>query len=244
MSELSPKKQEIRDRELRILRLSRKQVLAGGYHGLGLETLAEELNVSRGTIYNHFQCKEEIILALLMETMDQRRSFLQRAASYRGVPRVRMEAIVTAAELFARLRPDHFLIDHIVRSNSIREKTTPARQSQVRSCRMQCQGILAGVVRDGMAQGELSLPDGITPEDVVFGIWSLAEGAFAEITTSEVPTELGIRQPFQAVRSSIRHLLDGYGWVPDSVTHDYSSTVQMVLKDVFAEEYRQLKQRW
>ena len=49
MSTLSPKKQEIADRESRILELARRMVLGGGYHGLGLDGLATELGVSRGT---------------------------------------------------------------------------------------------------------------------------------------------------------------------------------------------------
>lgn len=244
METLSPKQQEIREREHRILQLSRKLVLSGGYHGLSLDSLAAELGVSRGTIYNHFKCKEDIILALLMETMDIRRGMFQRAAAWRAMPRERLAAIGVAAEMFVRLYPDHFRVEQIVKSDSIWEKTSPERRSLVKGCQMQCVGIVAGIVRDGIANGHVTLPQGMAPEDLVFGLWSMTEGAYCIVATSEAIAELGIRSPFEAIRANIHGLLDGFGWTPLSAKHDYQATAKAILKDVFVEEFKRLKQKW
>ncbi len=244
MTTLSPKQLEIREREQRILSHARKLVLSGGYHGLGLDTVAAELNVSRGTIYNHFKCKEEIILALLLETMDKRRGMFQRAAAYRAIPRVRLSAIGVAAEMFVRLYPDHFRVEQIVKSDSIWEKTTHERRSLVKSCQMQCVGIVGGIVRDGIAQGHVALPESMTPEDLVFGLWSMTEGAYAIISTSDAIPELGIAKPFEAIRANIHNLLDGCGWTPLASDYDYRTAAESILKDVFPGEFRQLKQAW
>ncbi len=244
MSTLSPKKQEIADRESRILELARRMVLGGGYHGLGLDGLATELGVSRGTIYNHFKCKEEIILALLVETMDKRREMFQRAASYREVPRIRMAAIGVAAELFVRLYPDHFQVEQIVKSDSIWDKTTQERRALVKGCQMQCVGIVAGVVRDGVAQGHLTLEEDMTPEALVFGLWSMTEGAYSIIATSDAVAELGILEPFPAIRRNIQKMLDGFGWAPLSAEIDFDATMEKVVKEVFAQESARLKQSW
>ena len=244
MSTLSPKKQEIRDRELRILELARRMVLSGGYHGLGLDALAAELGVSRGTIYNHFKCKEEIILALLVETMDRRRSLFQRAAAYQQLPRVRLAAIGVAAELFVRLYPDHFRVEQIVKSDSIWDKTTEERRSLVKTCQMQCVGIVAGIVRDGMAQGHVTLPDGMTPEALVFGLWSMTEGAYSLIATSDAVKELGILEPFRAIRLNIHGMLDGFQWTPLSKDLDFHRAMEQALNEVFPQEYSRLKHAW
>ena len=244
MSTLSPKKQEIADRESRILELARLMVLGGGYHGLGLDGLATELGVSRGTIYNHLKCKEEIILALLVETMDKRREMFQRAASYREVPRIRMAAIGVAAELFVRLYPDHFQVEQIVKSDSIWDKTTQERRALVKGCQMQCVGIVAGVVRDGVAQGHLTLEEDMTPEALVFGLWSMTEGAYSIIATSDAVAELGILEPFPAIRRNIQKMLDGLGWAPLSAEIDFDATMEKVVKEVFAQESARLKQSW
>lgn len=244
MTSLSPKKQEIRDREARILELARRLVVTGGYHGLALDSIATELGVSRGTIYNHFKCKEEIILALLVETMGTRREMFQRAASYQAAPRIRLAAIGVAAELFVRLYPDHFRVEQIVKSDSIWDKTTEERRALVKSCQMQCVGIVAGIVRDGMAQGHVVLPDNVTPEALVFGLWSMTEGAYSIVATSDAVTELGIVEPFPAIRHNIHRMLDGYGWSPLSSEVDFDEVMERIVRDVFPQEFAQLDQDW
>ena len=244
MSTISPKKQEIIDRESRILELARQMVFSGGYHGLGLDSLATELGVSRGTIYNHFKCKEEIILALLVETMGKRRDMFQRAASYREIPRVRLAAIGVAAELFVRLYPDHFRVEQIVKSDSIWDKTTEERRALVKGCQMQCVGIVAGIVRDGVAQGHVTLPEGTSCESLVFGLWSMTEGAYSIIATSDAVAELGIHEPFPAIRTNIHRMLDGFGWLPLSSEMDFAAAMEKIVEDVFAKEFARLKQPW
>lgn len=244
MNTISPKKQEIQERESKILELARRMVLTGGYHGLGLDSLAGELGVSRGTIYNHFKCKEEIILALLVETMDRRREMFQRAASYQEIPRVRLAAIGVAAELFVRLYPDHFRVEQIVKSDSIWDKTTEERRTLVKSCQMQCVGIVAGIVRDGMAQGHVTLPEGMTPEAVVFGLWSLTEGAYSIVATSDAVAELGLSEPFPAIRKNIHMMLDGFGWKPRSTERNFDEAMEKIVTEVFSDEFSRLKQAW
>ena len=47
-----------------------------GSHGLGMDRVAELLQYSKGTIYNHFSCKEEIIIALAIQTTEKRTRML------------------------------------------------------------------------------------------------------------------------------------------------------------------------
>jgi AcrR family transcriptional regulator len=244
MSKLTPKKMEMHQRELRILELARKMVLRGGYHGLSLDSLASELGISRGTIYNHFQCKEEIILALLVETMEKRRDMFGRAAAFRGIPRERLAAVGMAAELFVRLYPDHFRMEQIVKSDSIWDKTSEERRSLVKSCQMQCVGIVAGVVRDGMAQGQVTLPEGMSPEALVFGLWSMTEGAYSIIATSDAVMDLGIGNPFVAIRQNIQSLVDGFHWLPLSPDLDLKTVSERVREEIFSREFSELKQEW
>lgn len=244
MSKLTPKKMEMHQRELRILELARKMVLRGGYHGLSLDSLATELGISRGTIYNHFQCKEEIILALLVETMEKRRDMFGRAAAFRGLPRERLAAVGMAAELFVRLYPDHFRMEQIVKSDSIWDKTTEGRRSLVTSCQMQCVGIVAGVVRDGIAQEQVTLPEGMSPEALVFGLWSMTEGAYSIIATSDAVMDLGIGNPFVAIRQNIQSLVDGFHWLPLSHDLDLAAVSERVRQEIFAREFSELKQEW
>ncbi len=150
---LSPKQQEIRDREVLILDLARAKLVTVGYLGLNMDLIAAELNYSKGTIYNHFSCKEEILLSLAIETLGKRGEMFQRGLDFEGLPRERMAAIGVAAELFVRLYPEHFQVERFIRSQSIWDKTSEERRTRLRWCESHCMELLAGVVRDGIAGG-------------------------------------------------------------------------------------------
>ncbi len=240
MSTLTPKQQEIRDRETRILEVARRLLDDSGYLGLSMDAIAAELGYSRGTIYNHFSCKEEIIIAQAIRTMNQRTNMFRRAASTSGRPRQRLSAIGVAAELFVRLHPDHFAVEQLIRSASIWDKTSEKRRRAMHLAESQCMAIVAGIVRDGIAHGDLTLPDQFSPEDLVFCLWSVTFGAYSIIATSDGLEAHGVLDPWYAVRLNINRTLDGFQWEPLSTEFDYLAQFEQLIHDVFPEEQRQL----
>lgn len=238
MSTQTRKQREIREREERILEVSRPLLIEQGYHGLSMDRVAEALEYSKGTIYNHFSCKEEIIIALAIQTTERRSGLFERAAAFRGTSRERIHAVGAAAQLFVRLYPDHFKLEHIIRSASIWEKTSENRRLVMRSCESRCMGVVGGVVRDAVAQRDLELPEHVSPEDLVFGLWSISFGAFSIITASDQLVELGIQDPFAAYRANVAGLLDGFGWKPLSQDYDYDGTLIRIQNEVFSDEFR------
>lgn len=241
MSTETRKQREIRQREAEILKVARHMLTSGGYNGLSMDRIATELEYAKGTIYNHFGCKEEIILAIANETLDRRTSMFERAAAFRGRSRERLAAIGVAAELFVRRFAEHFQLEQIIRSASIWEKTSEVRRNVMRNCETKCVGTVGGVVRDGLASGDLTLPSGASVEDLVFGLWSLTYGAYTIIATSESLGEIGIPDPFSAVRLNVNRMLDGCNWQPLSSEHDYAAVRERVLLEVFPNESRELE---
>ncbi len=171
---------------------------------------------------------------LAIETLEKRSALFERAAAFRGLARERMLAVGVAGELFVRLFPEHSQVEQIIRAASIWEKTSEKRRMVMRSCEARCIGIVAGIVRDGIAQTDLTLPANSSPEDLVFGLWSLTYGAYRIVTTSDSLVELGIRNPFESIRENQMLLLDGYAWKPLSCDHDYVAVTQRIEKELFA----------
>lgn len=211
---LTPKQLEIRERESRIIDIARSMLREAGYHGLNMDRIAETLDLSKGTVYNHFPCKEEIVIAIAIETMEKRVSLFEAAVSYSGRPRERMLAVSIACERFARRFPDHFHVETIVRNASILAKTSEKRRMVMRSCEHRCVGMIAGIVRDAIAQGDLELSESMTPEELVFGLWALSFGAYSIAATSDSLAEIGVRDPYKTVRIHLSSLLNAYGWRP------------------------------
>lgn len=237
------KKQERQQREQKILKVARKMFNQQGYLGLNMDRIAEQLQYSKGTIYNHFRCKEEIIIALAIETSNVLLELFQRAASTPGGSRERMTGIGLAFEIFVRFHPGHFTLITLLRGESLRQKTSAERQAVMRNCELRSTGIVAGIVRDGLASGDLPLPSSVAAEDVVFGLWSLTFGAYSLIATTPSLEELGVNAPFQVVRRQTETLLDGYPWHPMSSAFDYGQTREQMLKDCFAAEAERLDKR-
>ena len=233
---LSPKQREIAERESRILDVARPIIIEEGYLGLNMERIASELGLSKGTIYNHFSCKEEIVISLAVQTTTKRMEMFRMAAQFKAGPRYRMQSVGVAAELFVRQSPEHFIFEQILRLDSVWEKTSEKRRSIVSSCEMNCIATVAGVVRDAIANGDLTLPDNITPEDLVFGLWSLTSGAYSIIVTSESLENLGMSEPYETVRHHTAIMMDGYGWKPLSPEFDRDELIDRIMKEVFNNE--------
>ncbi len=236
MSKISQKQQEILDRERQILVAARSQVEERGYLGLSMDSLATDVGYSKGTVYNHFGSKEEILLALAIETQQKQSAMFRRAAAYAGTSRQRMAAVGVADELFVRLYPQHFQIEQVVFVSSIWEKTSEKMRFQMRSSQQSCMGVVAGIVRDAVASQDLVLPEEMEPEDVVFTVWSLSFGAHSILSQSGSLTELGIEEPFKAIRHGINHTLDGFGWGPLSDEYDYLALFDRLPEELFADE--------
>lgn len=236
MNVLTPKKREIANRESKILSVARPMIVKEGYLGLNMDRVASKLKISKGTIYNHFSCKEEIVIALAIETMAKRTEMFRQAAQFRGCSRFRMLAIGDAAERFVRESPEHFQFEQILRLDSVWEKTSEKRRALIQACEMNCMGTVAGIVRDAIANGELTLPDKLTPEDLVFGLWSLTSGAYSIVLTSDSLESLGMSEPYETVRKHISVLLDGYGWTPLSPEYDRDEIIARVAVEVFGNE--------
>ncbi len=71
---------------------------AHGFHGIGIDRIAEEANVSKKTMYHHFRSKEELILAALRHHDGRFRNEFMKAVDNHGkTPYDRLLAIFDVA---------------------------------------------------------------------------------------------------------------------------------------------------
>ena len=237
MVTLTRKQREIRDREAQILEVAREHLLGGGgYLGLSMDRIAAEMEYSKGTIYQHFRNKEEILIALANEALQLRTSMFDQASQFPGTSRQRIAAIGAAAEAFVETAPHYFMVEQIVRASSIWEKTSSERQEVMQHCERRCMAIVGGIARDAVAQGDLVLPESGSPEEVVFGLWSINLGAQTISSSSDSLSEIGIHDPVKALRTGQNQMLDGYGWRALSSDYDYSSHMDRVKQELFSDD--------
>ena len=71
---MSQKRQELVDTAIRLF-------TQNGFHGTGIDRIAEEARVSKKTMYNHFRSKEELILAALKHYDGLFRNFFMKSVN-------------------------------------------------------------------------------------------------------------------------------------------------------------------
>jgi len=214
MIKISRKQLEIQQREADIRQIARRMLLDEGYDALSMDKLAVELGTAKGTLYNHFPNKEEIVLALVCQAMQVRQQMFGIAAMVGQKTRERMMAIGLASEHYVQKHSEHFAIEQFVSNSTIRGKSKPKRQELIRHFETQCMGSVSTIVRDAIAIGDLRLPSMLTVEELVFGFWSITFGS--HVLTFDRPglNELGINDAWRAVRTHGCSMLNGFNWQP------------------------------
>lgn len=211
---LTPKQREIRDREWRILQVATPMIRHGGLAAIQMGTIAKEMHLTRGTLYNHFANREEIVLSLAAQAVRRRVALLQFAVDLHGHSRDRVAAVGLACEAYVDLMPDDFAVEQMVRHDSIWQKTSDARQNQLRDDEKHCMQLVGQTVASAVEKNDLTLGQFQTAEGVLFGLWSLIYGGLTIEATSPSLADAGIESPRQAIRSNFNALLDGIGWYP------------------------------
>jgi len=238
MPVLTSKQKEIVRREALILESARALLLDRGYHGLTMARIGTALGCAKATVYQHFRCKEEIIIALAVQSVDKQRALVERAATFRGRPRERMLAVGEATELFARLFADEARIFQIMNGEAITQKASAESLLQMRAAANLTVGIMQGIVRDAIAQGDLALPAGSSPEELIFHFWLLGEAGKAAGSSWMPPAAMGIMDTFGSIMRSSQFLGDGLGWRPLSTQWDYEKSLRRIRNEVFPKEAR------
>ena len=238
MATSTRKQREIEEREGLILATAADLLGRHGYLGFTMDQIAAATEYSKGTIYNHFRSKEEVLVALCTQTGRVRVRWFERAALFQGNSRERMSAIGVSVELFVKLHPEHFAGEQIATAESIRDKISQERADELLSSEFRCMDTVRGIVRDAIAHGDLEMPEGTDPTTLVFGLWSMSYGGLSMIAGKPSLADLGLDDPLATLRRNQQALMDGHGWRPLTNDWDYEATRARVLEEVFPDEAR------
>ena len=213
-------------RERQIKAVSLELLARNGYRGFGMNDIAERIQWSKGTVYQHFANKEEILIAISNEAALKRISVCELAVKLCNRPREQMAAYGAATELFFERHAQVFQIELLLRIRSVRAKTSRERQEKRKTLRNRWLGIVNKVVRSAVELGDLELEADVTEADLVFGHWSLSVGGMTTIACPNLTFPVGVSDPFAALHRSNQRFLDGYGWKPLSSDFDFISLIE------------------
>ncbi|MEM8835746.1 MAG: helix-turn-helix domain-containing protein [Planctomycetota bacterium] len=242
MSTLTRKQREIAERERLILAVARGMLAERGYLGLNMDRIAEAVEYSKGTVYQHFASKEDLLATLYTDTARQRAAMFKRAASFNGKPRERVAAIGVADQLFVALNPDHFAVENILDVSDVFAKVSEERRNVFIHVKTAMMDVLMGIVRDAVDAGDLSLPDDAPLCQPLYGMWTQSLGHHKLAGQRRMPPFAGIDLE-DALWRNYTIMLDGYQWAPLSSEWDYERTIERIRQEVFADEWARLHDR-
>lgn len=210
-------------------------ILAEGYLGLSMDRLAEEAEYSKGTIYQHFSSKEDLILAMAARSMEDMSALFRRAALFKGRTRERFTAVGVASEIFFKRYPENPHVERIIHAKSLWNKTSEKWQERYGVCGKCCFDIALSIIQEAIECGDLS-NERLTPFEILQGVRSMAHGMQMLATTPDEVMSERYRDPFILIRKTQQIYLDGVRWHPLSIDWDYSQTIQRILTEVFPDE--------
>lgn len=233
------KQREVRQRETALLAVARKMLVEQGYAGLSMDRLAEATEYSRGTIYQHFSTKEDLITALSVERSEQRLALMAKVRTFQGRPREKILALGVADELFARLHPHYFRSELIIRMADL-ESRASAERRETMAWQDRCLADWAReIVQQAIEAGDLPGASAATAGDVAFSLFSLAVGThLCVVNFPHIVEQLRVVSPQSTLKDGDQALLDGFGWRPLRSEWDYGLAHDGIVREVFADEYR------
>jgi AcrR family transcriptional regulator len=220
MLTLSRKQRERLEREELILNTAQTILHEHGFNYLTMDRVAETIEYSKGTIYNHFTSKEDIVCALCCRHISNLIEIFERASQMSGSTRERYSAIGIAYSLHHQLHPLDSQNIQTVKNNAVREKVSKERLYEMESLEQKTAKITQNIVQQAIDCGDLDIKYQDEISTIVFGCWSMHYGATL-LDQSDIPLyNLGFSPVVKMLWQNTNIYLDGYQWQPLSTTMD------------------------
>lgn len=173
---------QFRAREALIFQVAEELLLENGEAGMTLDALAAELDLAKGTLYKHFQSKDELYMLLiirnermLLEMIQDEKTFPEHLAFFMLHHLHHPERTVLFHHIEERLSTTGHGIQHLF-----------SELYQIRKQRMR---IIIRLTETYLAE----ISSQMTVRDYLAGIWSLTHGAAAILNSSFYQRYLGSR---------------------------------------------------
>ncbi len=228
------------EREQLIVDCADAMLRSSGYLGLNLDQLAERIEYSKATIYNHFESKEDLILSVVTRHVEMRSDLFVRALTFDGCSRERMFVIGIADMILAKRHPHWSEVLQLIQTQSIVDRTTPERRAAYEKVLARCMGIIVEILRQARTSGDLPA-DAPSDLHVMGGLMCLSKGAHLLESGGGLSDSGASLRPLETLFDNYHIFLDGVGWRPLRTEHDYAATEKRIRKELFSRELAQIE---
>lgn len=166
----------------KLLKISRRLLLAEGYRALSMRKIAAEAGVSATSIYLHFSNKDDLIHTLIEEAVDELTQTIEREVSEKQGCISRFKAAVQSYVNFALENPEKYEIIYLVQPDGMarypKEKFRKIRHSYE---------LLTGVISECVEQGLMELEN---PVMAAYSIWAQLHGIVSVVLNRRLDSRI------------------------------------------------------
>ncbi|WP_027250887.1 TetR/AcrR family transcriptional regulator [Photobacterium halotolerans] len=236
------KQQAIAERDHELIMLAKDLVNKEGFANLTMDRLASISPYSKGTVYNHFCSKEDVIVALCSHAIKVEMTLFNRVLDMEGSSRDILMGVHVAYHIFARLEPILSTCLLTAKTPWVIDKASSTRVEILNQLEEQMIDNADAIVNRALEEGSLAMSAAVSTDAVVFANWSLAVGSNALVTNATNSRCIHrLQDPF-TILNNINMLLDGMNWKPLSSERDYKRLWKHIEQTFFAEEIELLAQ--
>lgn len=207
------KERELANREQLFLDTASEMIFQDGFINLQMSKLAANAEYSTGTLYQHFACKEDLLLALTNNMLKQRTELFNYLAEWDVSPREKLLGMGMAEMLATRANPQFFKIAQLALTEAIWERASDERREAIISTYEPTSKPILCVIQEAIDANHVD-PGKLSPEELSLGFWSLSVGLHNLAHTAGTLEWFNINHPYKALARHFHHLLNGFNWQP------------------------------
>ena len=170
-----------------IIDVSKELLLKEGFAKLSMRKIANRAGVTATSIYLYFKNKDELLLALVEESIERLTSALKEAIDPDADPVRQLENLTRAYVDYALENPQEYEIIYMVRPGEM-PKYPREKFQQVRDI----YEMIASIIRSGIEKHLLDVDD---PMISAYTIWAQLHGVVSVVLSKRLDTRIP-KQPF------------------------------------------------
>lgn len=213
MNVQSRKQREIAQRHELFLNIARELMHQEGFHQLSMDRVAELAEYSKGTVYQHFGCKEQILVELCNQSMTRLLTLGEKAANYPGNHKERLLAFFFANDIWQQSDANDVSMMQNLHSDGLLDKVNVESRATHEELEKGIISLVAGIIQSARDDGDLPRSE-LTPVELVFGLWSVCHGSQILRACGVPDGALGIGDPGKVIAEFAQAALNGFGWQP------------------------------
>ncbi|WP_018138853.1 MULTISPECIES: TetR/AcrR family transcriptional regulator [unclassified Thioalkalivibrio] len=208
------KQREREARETLFVEKAHELIRSEGLLALQMSRLAAACEYATGTLYQHFNSKEDLLAAVAT------RATRQRAELFRCIPRLplgtrsRMLAMVLADIDFAQANPDYYRLTQFVTTEVVWASTSEARRQELLDAAQPISQAINAIVAEARANKDLPPAQEMGEEEMGLGPWALNTGMQALANAQGLLDAYDIHRPYEHLIRHTHALLTGWRWEP------------------------------